>query len=349
MHVPDEEQLIGSPTLRMVRSQSATDQHRHPMRSREIARRISDHASAARYRMTGNALPFVRETHQELPSQPACGSRTLVLFAHFDLQGVVDPYVVYYLEALHRLNATIILVSGSASITEDSVAPIRHLCAGIYTRRTLSLDFGSWHLAWNILKESGWTLDQFDRFVLANDSVFGPLYPIEEMWDSFHGADMYGAIESLEQVRHLQSFFLAWDLNRRTRPFLEDFWNGFEYTVNKWELIKKYELGLSVRAREAGLVTKPFLSAETIQKARKESPGFDYDPCFVERGNSTLFFWDGLIEKFRFPFLKASLPRYNYPWHDTLASLDEFIDTHTSYPTKLIRSNVERLGLGQSP
>ncbi len=319
------------------------------MRSLELTRRLSDHASAARYRVTGNALPFVRESHQELPNQPARGSRTLVLFAHFDLQGVVDPYVVYYLEALHRLNATIILVSGSPSITENSVAPIRHLCAGIYTRRTLSLDFGSWHLGWNILKESGWTLDQFDRFVLANDSVFGPLYPIEEMWDSFHGADMYGAIESLEQVRHLQSFFLAWDLNRRTRPFLEDFWNGFEYTVNKWELIKKYELGLSVRARQAGLVTKPFLSAETIQKARKESPEYDYAPCFVERGNSTLFFWDGLIEKFRFPFLKASLPRYNYPWHDTLRSLDEFIETHTPYPAKLIRSNVERLGLGQIP
>lgn len=318
------------------------------MRSRELARFLSDHAGAARYRMTGNALAFVHETHQELPTQPDCGSRTLVLFAHFDLQGIVDPYVVYYLEALHRLNATIVFVSGSPRITADSVASIRSLCAGIYTRRTLSLDFGSWHLAWNILKESAWTLGQFDRLVIANDSVFGPLYPIEEMWGSFDGADMYGAIESFEQVRHLQSFFLAWDLNRRTRPFLEDFWNGFEYTVNKWELIKKYELGLSVRAREAGLVTKPFLSAETIQRARQESAEFAYAPCFVERGNSTLFFWDGLIEKFRFPFLKASLPRLNYPWHDALADLDEFIETHTPYPAKLIRSNVERLGLEQN-
>lgn len=319
------------------------------MRSREIPQRLSDQVNAARYRVTGNALRFVRETHQQLPTQPHSGSRTLVLFAHFDLQGIVDPYVVYYLEALHRLNATIIFVSGSPSITPDSVAPIRPLCAGIYTRRTLSLDFGSWHLAWNILKESGWPLEHFDRFVIANDSVFGPLYPIEEMWDSFHGADMYGAIESLEQVRHLQSFFLVWDLNPRTRPFLEDFWNGFEYTVNKWDLIKKYELGLSIQARQAGLVTKPFLSADVICKAREESSEDRYAAKFVERGNSTLFYWDGLIERFRFPFLKASLPRYNHPWHDSLASLDEFIEMHTSYPAKLIRSNVERLGLAQHP
>ncbi|WP_029121219.1 MULTISPECIES: rhamnan synthesis F family protein [unclassified Mycobacterium] len=291
----------------------------------------------------------MHETHQQLPPQPPSGSRTLVFFAHFDLQGVVDPYVVYYLDALRRLDATIIFVSGSPNITSDSVSLIRPLCAGIYTRRTLSLDFGSWHLAWNILKESGWTLDQFDRFVIANDSVFGPLYPIEEMWDSFYGADMYGAIESLEQVRHLQSFFVAWDLNRRTRPFLEDFWNGFQYTVKKWELIKQYEIGLSVRARESGLVTKPFLSAETVLRARAASHEDRYAAHFVERGNSTLFFWDGLIEMLRFPFLKASLPRYKHPWHDSLATLDKFIETHTPYPAELIRSNVERLGLGQHP
>lgn len=319
------------------------------MRSRELPQRFSDHVNAARYRVAGNALRFVHETHQQLPPQPPSGSRTLVLFAHFDLQGIIDPYVAYYLDSLRRLDATIIFVSGSPNITSDSVAPIRPLCAGIYTRRTLSLDFGSWHLAWNILKASGWTLDQFDRLVVANDSVFGPLYPIEEMWDSFYGADMYGAIESLEQVRHLQSFFLAWDLNRRTKPFLEDFWNGFQYTVNKWELIKQYEIGLSVRARDAGLVTKPFLSAETISRAREVSPYDRYAPHFVERGNSTLFFWDGLIEMLRFPFLKASLPRYNHPWHDSLSSLDEFIETHTQYPAELIRSNVERLGLGKHP
>ena len=43
------------------------------------------------------------------------------------------------------------------------------------------------------------------------------------MWGSLHDADMYGAIENTQIVRHLQSFLLAWDLNSRTRPFLERF------------------------------------------------------------------------------------------------------------------------------
>ena len=181
---------------------------------RNESERPTLYRAAVRYRLGGDALRFVCETHEELPPQPPPGLRTLVLFAHFDPQGIVDPYVVYYLKALHGLGATILFVSGSPTLTAESVAPIRSLCACIYTRRTLSLDFGSWHLAWCILTQRGWSLDQFDRFVITNDSVFGPLFPIEEMWSSFRDAEMYGAIESAEQIPHLlQSFFLAWDLN----------------------------------------------------------------------------------------------------------------------------------------
>jgi lipopolysaccharide biosynthesis protein len=304
--------------------------------------------AAARYRLGGNGFRFLCETHQELPSQPPPGRRTLVLFAHFDPQGVVDPYVAYYLKALHGLGATIVFVSGSPTLTPESVAPIRSLCAGIYTRRTLSLDFGSWHLAWCILRQRGWSLDQFDRFVIANDSVFGPLFPIEEMWSSFHDADMYGAIESREQGRrHLQSFFLAWDLNSRTRPFLNDFWNDFQYIVHKQPLIWRYEIGLSKRARKAGLSIKPFVSVATIKATYGRSPAHQWASRLSwPLQNNTLYFWDGLIEHLRFPFLKTILPRYNRPWHHSMAHLRDFIEQHTPYPYGLIQSNVDRLGCG---
>jgi lipopolysaccharide biosynthesis protein len=296
---------------------------------------------------SSGCLGFICETHQEIPPQPPPGRRTLVLFAHFDRQGVVDPYVVYYLRALRGLGATIVFVSGSPDLTPESVAPIRNLCAGIYTRRTLSLDFGSWHLAWNILQVRGWSLDQFDRFVMANDSVYGPLFPIEEMWSSFQGADMYGAIESREHRRHLQSFLLAWDLNARTCPFLNDFWDGFQYIDDKCKLIQRCEIGLSKRARKAGLSMKAFAPAAAIEAAYGRSPAHQWADKFSgPPTNNTLYFWDGLIQHLRFPFLKTVLPRHNDPWHDSMANLQEFITEHTSYPYELIQSNVDRLGCG---
>lgn len=303
--------------------------------------------AAVPYRLHGNALRFICQTHQELPPQPPPGRRTLVLFAHFDPQGVIDPYVVYYLRALHGLGATILFVSGKSKLRPESVAGIRSLCAGIYTRRTLSLDFGSWHLAWAIFRQYGWSLEHFDRLVLANDSVFGPLFPIEEMWSSFHDADMYGAIESAEFGLHLQSFFLAWDLNSRTRPFLNEFWDHFEYVVDKVDLVDRYEIGLSQRARDAGLSVKPLLPVDGIQAMYERSPAHEWASKFGgEPFNHTLYFWDGLIEHLRFPFLKTILPRYNAPWHDSMAQLREFIERHTTYPYELIESNVDRLGCG---
>ncbi len=300
--------------------------------------------AAVRHRLYRNTFDFLCETHLVLPPRPPPRCHTLVLFAHFDLQGIVDPYVVYYLKALHGLGATIVFVSGSPTLTPESVAPIRSLCAGIYTRRTLSLDFGSWHLAWCILRQRGWSLDHFDRFVIANDSVFGPLFPIEEMWSSFHDADMYGAIENTQMVPHLQSFFLAWDLNSRTRPFLNDFWNDFQYVVHKGPLIWRYEVGLSRRARKAGLSIKPFVSAAAIRTTYRSSPAHLWASRRSGRNNGTLFFWDGLIEEFRFPFLKTILLRSNKQWHESTTHLRDVIEQHTLYPYGLIRSNVDRIG-----
>ncbi|PJE19003.1 MAG: hypothetical protein CK429_01430 [Mycobacterium sp.] len=303
--------------------------------------------SALRYRLDRDALRFICETHQGLPPQPAPAERTLVFFAHFDPQGIVDPYVVYYLNALRQRGTTIVFVSGSPSLTPDSVALIRPVCAGIYTRRTLSLDFGSFHLAWCILQSHGWSLDQFDRLVLANDSVFGPLFPLEEMWSTFQHADMYGAIESAEQGQHIQSFFLVWDLNARTRPFLAEFWTDFQYIVDKYALIRRYEVGLSRRARRSGLKIKPFVSVADIEAAYALSRSHQWSEKFsMPSTNNTLYFWDGLIEHLRFPFLKTILPRYNEPWHDSMEHLQEFIEKHTNYPFGLIRGNVERLGCG---
>ena len=158
---------------------------------------------------------------------------------------------------------------------------------------------------------------------------------------------MYGAIESREHGRHLQSFFLAWDLNSRTRPFLTDFWDGFQYIVDKYRLIRRYEIGLSTRARKAGLSMKAFVPADAIEAAFERAPAHQWaDRLAGPPTNNTLYFWDGLIEPLRFPFLKTVLPRRNDPWHDSIAHLQEFIEQHTSYPYELIQANLDRLGCG---
>ncbi|MGI4755375.1 MAG: rhamnan synthesis F family protein, partial [Janthinobacterium lividum] len=274
------------------------------------------------------------------------GQKILVLFAHFDPHGRVDEYVEYYLQQLHAVGATIIFVSGSPELDPASTKRIASLCEAIYTRKTLALDFGSWHLAWALLKSKGWSLKNFDRFVLANDSVYGPLFDLREMFAEFNGADMYGALESCQFYPHLQSFFLCWDLNERTRRFLEHFWTSFRYITDKEKLIMKYEIGISRQARQQNLILKAYVSSDAAAQAARSAEDHRFASVFKQSEvNYSLYFWDGLIEKFHFPFLKTSLPRNNLFNDQKVEEVGNFITEHAQYPYELIASNLRRFRL----
>ena len=226
-----------------------------------------------------------------------------MFFAHFDPQNEIDEYVQYYLKHLHELGCFIIFVSGSPELKPEAAATILPYCMGIYTRQSLGYDFGCWHLAWCLFKQKGWGLKQFDRLLLANDSVYGPLFDLKEMLCSFSGADVYGASENLEIERHLQSYFLLWELNDQTRLFLENYWNTFRYVVEKDQVVWKCEVGISKRARAAGLTLKPYVTAERALELVRRDPNRQYADLLLQGDNSYIvYLWDGLIEELRFPF-----------------------------------------------
>lgn len=309
-----------------------------------------DYLACLRYRLTRDALQFTVKTLKELPDQPPQGRGRLVFFAHFDPDNQVDEYVRFYLEKLCSLGSTIILISGSPYLKEESAAKVAPYCAAIYTRRTLSLDFGSWHLAWQQMKRKHWRLEDFEQLLLANDSVYGPLFDLNEMFAEFHGADMYGVTESKEQQPHLQSYFLLWDLNPRTRSFIEEFWKKFRYVVRKETLIKRCEIGISQQAREWGLQQKAFIS----NAAARDAAAFyeDHEHMAEIRAadvNNSLYLWDVLIAQLRCPFLKADLPRRNRYGSARILELSSFLRKWTEYDPALIEGNLKRIGATPNP
>jgi hypothetical protein len=105
---------------------------------------------------------------------------------------------------------------------------------------------------------------------------------------------------------------------------------------------------LSRRARQAGLRIKPFVSADTIRTAYGNLSAHPWAGTCSGRYNGTLFFWDELIEDFRFPFLKTALARQADRWRVSIPHMRDVIEQGTSYPYRLIESNVERFGISQS-
>jgi lipopolysaccharide biosynthesis protein len=302
-------------------------------------------ARALRYHLDKNASRFVVQVVKQLPSAPAPAARKLVFFAHYDPQDEVDPYVVFYLRQLRNLGCEIIFVSGSPWLKPESAAAIRNDCAGIYTQHTLSLDFGCWNLAWQQARRRGWTLQGFDQLILANDSVYGPLFPLGEIFSHFNGADLCGVTESLEGKPHLQSYFLAFNLNDRTRKFVEVFWSKFRYVVPKLHLIQRYEIGLSQQARTEGLELKAYISSQATRQAVLDDEQHQHRAEALERDvNSMLYLWDILISRFRCPFLKTDLPKYNRYGSRTMERPEEFLRHSTEYDPRLIENHLRRLG-----
>ncbi len=313
-------------------------------RARRLAARLARRWTSFRYKLDGNALRFTVQTLKPISGRPQPDRRRLVLFAHYDAGNEVDEYVRYYLQCLYELGSTIVFVSGSPRLKAESARSIEPFCAGIYTRKTLTLDFGSWHLAWHQMLHAGWTLEDFDQFLLANDSVYGPMFDLREMFSTFAGADMYGVTESLEFSPHLQSYFLLWNLNDATRRFLQSFWKQFQYIESKDELVSRYEIGISVQAREAGLRQQPYLSDAAVREAAKASAS--PAKALLESGeplNHTLQAWDLLIDPLRSPFLKTSLARRSSDPEAMLTALQPLLAGRSGYDTQWIANHVRRL------
>jgi len=305
--------------------------------------------TALRYSIDRNALRMTVQTLKDLTDRPPAGSNRLVLFAHYDPQDEVDEYVRFYLEKLKEIGSVIIFVSGSPNLKQEAAASIASLCAGIYTCNSLSLDFGSWNLAWQQMQKKGWNLGWFDQCIFANDSVYGPLFNLSEMFSQFVGADMYGVTENMEYFSHLQSYFLVWDIHPATQKFIEGFWRDFRYIVDKNELIKCCELGISARARECGLRQKAYISDSAARTAAEKFQDHEHSEEIKGRDvNNTLYLWDTLISHLRCPFLKAEVPRRNRYGSVKIRDLSAFLNTWTDYDQQLIVGNLERLGLTQN-
>ena len=90
--------------------------------------------------------------------------RRLCVFAHYDKDGIVDPYVYAYLKALRPFMERIIFVSVSIS-DHFQASEFTDMGVEVITRDNIGHDFMSWKLAL-----SGVNFQEYDELFQVNDS-----------------------------------------------------------------------------------------------------------------------------------------------------------------------------------
>lgn len=238
-------------------------------------------------------------------------SDKLCLMAHFDPHGRIEPYVIYYIEALSEEGFDVVLISTSEVLDDSDVKNALRYSRGIIVRKNIGLDFASWKTAFDFIPDV-WT---YRRILLANDSVFGPFFSLKEVFKKFEEspAQVCGLTDCLQIGYHLQSYFLYLKSEVFSNCAFIGFWRNMRIKHVKMEIVREYEVGFSRELLSAGVELYALCKYDEIIKYVKESlPEFQYMTDLKKHPlNPSLHMWDILLVKYGFPFIKTEILKAN--------------------------------------
>jgi hypothetical protein len=231
----------------------------------------------------------------------------LCLFSTYDADGVIDPHVFFHLDAISRSGFDIALISTSPSVSGKDVKQAQSQCRFLIHRQNCGLDFASWKSGLELIEDIG----DYERILLANDSVFGPFCDLRPIFKGFEDstAAVCGMTESLEQSLHLQSYFLYFKMREIPPKLWRQFWADVVPLDDKEAIVERYEVGLSQQLLAAGIELHAYIARDAVDAAaRRLGQRFQYfERLNKDAFNSTWFMWDILLTNFRFPYLKTTI------------------------------------------
>jgi hypothetical protein len=321
------------------------------------------------------ALSFARKHRQPVFSWPEGGvqlGRRVALFVHFDRRGAVQPYVRQYLAALQDAGCSVLFVTNATFLQPEALEAIKPLCAGILIRRNVGYDFGAMREG---LEHFGLPRADTDMLILANDSVYGPLVPLDDLLSrtDFTAADLWGATDSWQRRYHLQSFFLVASGALLRHPAWAAYWAQVRPVANKSWVITHYEVGLTQWMLRAGIRCEAVWPYSSVireidttawQGETNQAGAVSSDPLVENRWrqamqvrarysisvplNPTSDLWRRLLRS-GFPFLKRELLRDN-PTHvaDVVDWRDEVARISAPH-VALIEGDLQRVMRNRAP
>lgn len=208
-----------------------------------------------------------------------------IIFAHFDINSVIDNYVIYYLKELKKISANIVFVS-DCNLAENELNKLNGITFHNIAKKHGEYDWGSYKYGFRYLDDNK-LLNNTDELIFCNDSVYGPIYPlneyIEQMSNSIYDftgffENQFGLENSLQ--RHIQSWFLMFKKQVFTSEIFKEFIYSVKKLDNKIDIINNYEINctkiLSEKFSFKGLFTSTTADAVNRSPFRLIDCGFPF-------------------------------------------------------------------------
>jgi hypothetical protein len=113
----------------------------------------------------------------------------------------------------------------------------------VIQRSNEGYDFGSWSAGLALAPAA----ERADRVLFVNDSMVGPFAPLDDIIAGFDecDADAWGLTSTNQYMPHLQSYLFGLRRETLTSPAVRWFWRNVRHERDKFDFVRKYELGLS--------------------------------------------------------------------------------------------------------
>ncbi len=190
--------------------------------------------------------------------------KNISIFAHYDRDNIIDDYVIYYLNELKKVSEKVIFVS-DCDLSKNEVAKLNGVADFWFAHKHGEYDFGSYKRGWEIALKNG-LLEEAETLTFANDSCYGPFHPLASIYEemSARDCDFWGMTSNKNCLegkyypcaasgdRHMQSYFMVFKKQVFKNKIFENFIESIKKESDKFNVIEKYEIGLSSLLCEKG-------------------------------------------------------------------------------------------------
>jgi len=265
----------------------------------------------------------------------------ICIFCYYDPHSGVAGDVLVYIQALKKLCSRMLIVSNS-HLDEEAEARLKETGCEVFGREDGGYDADAYRFG---LCQIGFkNLQAFDEVILANDSVFGPLYPLKEMFDAmeardldFWGVTAYPGAENRFEIcpdgiipPHIQTYFMVFSKRLIGTSVFAEFFLSLPEHIARKQAIADFEYKLTEHFANLGFSWGVYASLENDD---------------TEFPDQTIFRPFELIRNFRMPFVKRKVFSTNIltasHGEDAPMILD-WISRHTLYDPDMILARLIR-------
>jgi len=270
----------------------------------------------------------------------------VAIYVFYDKDGIVDGYVTVMLQALKTVCSKLVVVCNGI-VNDEGKEQLESVTPDVVIRENEGFDAWAYKAGMEYI---GWdNLVEYDELVLLNDTVFGPIYPFQTMFEEMaeKNLDFWGITKHGESANyngltrdgmfpeHIQTYFLAISKSMLSSAEFRGYWDKLRNLKSWNETVSFIEAQLTKHFSDLGFSWDVYVNTDNDM------------PDFSDTSLIQLMPYE-LIRNYKCPIIKRKNFTIEY-LHFLAFSIGnstkkafDYIRYNTSYDTNLIWDHILR-------